>query len=294
MASNTLNDKKIRRKKQSQIAQIFSRLVKNKAALVGLIIFTVEVLLAVLAPLIIPYDYSSMNPVDRFMAPCVEHLFGTDNMGRDLFSRVIYGARYSLSIGIISTLASVFMGMVVGAVAGYFGGQVDNIIMRTLDVIQAIPALLLTIVIAAVLGQGAVVTIIAMAVGGIAGNARLFRASILNVRTQEYIEASRSINCSSFRIILHHIVPNALSPMIVSTTMSIAGSIVTAASLSFMGLGVQPPTPEWGALLSAGRADMRQYPYLVLFPGLAIMVTVLCLNLLGDGLRDALDPKLKD
>lgn len=281
-------------KKRSQIVDVFLRLLHNKAAVLGLIIFIIELILAFAAPVIIPYDYAEMNPAIRYTKPCADHLFGTDNMGRDMLSRILYGARYSLTIGITSTLAGTFSGMVVGAIAGYFGGTVDNLIMRLLDVIQAIPGMLLTIVIASVMGTGATVTIIAMAVGGIAGNARLFRAAILNVRTQEYIEASQSINCSSARIIVHHIVPNALSPMIVSTTMGMGGSIVGAAGLSFMGLGVQPPVPEWGALLSSGRTDIRMYPYLVLFPGLAIMLTVFCLNILGDGLRDALDPKLKD
>ena len=283
-----------KKKKNSMALQVFKRLIKNKTALVALIILLLEVLIAVLAPWIIPYDYAEINVVNRYIEPCAEHLFGTDNMGRDLFSRVIYGARYSLSIGMTANLLGVLIGMILGAVAGYFGGMVDNLIMRFLDILAAIPGMLLMIVMAATMGTGVPVTIIALAIGTAAGNARLFRASILNVRSAEYIEAAQSINCSTFRTIVKHITPNAFSPMIVSITMGVAGCIITSAALSFMGLGVQSPTPEWGALLSAGRADMRMYPYLVLFPGLAIMITVFCLNMLGDGLRDALDPKLKN
>ena len=273
--------------------QIFRRLLKNKSAMIGLSIFTVEVIIAILAPMIIPYDYASGIVKDRFMGPCIQHLFGTDNMGRDLLSRVIYGSRYSLTIGVLSTLLGMLLGMFMGAVSGYFGGIADSVIMRILDILQSIPGMLLNIVLAAVMGTGVPVTIIALAIGTTAGCARMFRATILNVRTAEYIEASQSINCSKLRIILHHIVPNAISPMIVLATMGTANAIVNAAALSFIGLGVQAPTPEWGALLSAGRESMRLYPYLVIFPGLAIMITVISLNMLGDGLRDAMDPKLK-
>lgn len=281
-------------KREGEVAQILRRLKKNKAAMAGLYIFIFEIIVALLAPYIIPYDFAYADPIDRFMSPCAAHIFGTDSMGRDLFSRVLYGARYSLAIGVTATFLGNILGMAVGAIAGYFGGATDNAIMRTLDIIQAIPGMLLTVVIASVLGTGAVVTVIALAVGSIPSGARLFRASILNVRNQEYIEASRSIGCKTGRILLRHVVPNALSPMIVSTTMQVANSIVVCAALSFMGMGCQPPIPEWGALLNDGRNNMRMYPYLVIFPGAAIMLTVFCLNMLGDGLRDAMDPKLKD
>lgn len=281
-------------RKKAMSGQVLARLMKNKMAMFALIILIIEVIIAVIAPMIIPYDYASIDVLNRFASPSAAHLFGTDEMGRDLFSRVIYGSRYSLSIGVVATFLGVLFGMILGAVSGYFGGTVDNLIMRALDILQAIPGMLLMIVMAAVMGTGVPVTILALAIGNMAGNARLFRASILNVRSAEYIEASQSINCSTFRTIVHHVVPNAISPMLVSVTMSIAGCIVTAAALSFIGLGVQSPTPEWGALLSAGRTNMRMYPYLVIFPGLAIMITVFALNMLGDGLRDALDPKLKN
>lgn len=286
--------KKGKNKKQGMIRQVLSRLMKNKTAMFALIVIVFLVIIAFIAPWIVPYDYAAVNITDRYMAPCAQHLFGTDNMGRDLFSRVVYGTRYSLSIGFSATLLGTLLGMVLGAIAGYFGKSTDNIIMRGLDILQAIPGMLLMIVLAAVLGTGFTVTIIALSIGTAAGNARLFRASILNIRSMEYIEAAQSINCSTIKTIIRHIVPNALSPMIVSFTMGMAGNIVVAATLSFIGLGVQAPLPEWGALLSAARTDMRLYPYLVIFPGLAIMITVFALNMLGDGLRDALDPKLKN
>ncbi len=280
--------------KNSEAGQVLSRLRKNKTAMFALAIILIEILIAILSPLIIPYDISAVNISERYQFPSAAHWFGTDNMGRDLFSRLLYGGRYSLTIGFLATLFGTLLGMLLGAIAGFFGGTADNLIMRGLDILQAIPGMLLMIVLAAVLGTGVGVTIIALTIGAMAGNARLFRATILNIRSMEYIEASRSINCSSAKIILSHIVPNALSPMIVSMSMGMAGNIVVCAALSFIGLGVQAPTPEWGALLSASRADMRSYPYLVIFPGLAIMITVFALNMFGDGLRDAMDPKLKN
>jgi peptide/nickel transport system permease protein len=284
----------IKAKKQSEFVRIIKQMSKNKMAMFGLAILSTEIILAILAPYIIPYDYSHMDMINTFAKPSFQHPFGCDDMGRDIFSRILYGARYSISIGIISVGIGTFFGCTIGALAGYFGGQVDNIIMRLLDVIQAIPGMLLMIVISAVLGPGYFNTIIALSVGSISGMARLLRAQMLKERENEYIEAAQSINCSKFRIIVSHLLPNCISPMIVSATMGVAQMITIAAGLSFIGLGVQPPTPEWGAMLSAARQFIRQAPHLVYFPGLAIAVTVLALNLLGDGLRDALDPKLKN
>ena len=283
-----------RKRKESQLVAVLRRLSKNKMAMLGLFIFLIEVLLAISAQWIMPYDYAQINPREMLQTPSLAHLMGTDDMGRDIFSRLLYGARYSLGIGIVSLALGAWLGIIIGAIAGYAGGWVDNLIMRCLDIIQAIPGMLLMIAIAAVLGNGFFNTCVALAVGGIPGTARLLRASILNIRNMEYLEAAESINCSKFRLIAGHILPNAFSPLIVSFAMGVANSVVSAASLSFIGLGIQPPTPEWGAMLSAGRAYIRDYPHLVMFPGIAIMITVLALNLLGDGLRDALDPKLKD
>ena len=284
----------MKKSNQSQFAQIFFRLRRNKAAMLGLVIFLVGVLIAVFAPLIMTHDYAAMDVAARLQGPSAEHFFGTDELGRDLFSRVIYGSRYSLAIGVCAILLAAVIGVILGVIAGYFGGWVDNLIMRFLDVIQSIPALLLVIVIAAVLGTGFAMTVLALSVSYIPAIARLLRASILEVREQEYIEAAPSINCSKLQIIIQHILPNSFAPVIVNLTMGVAGCITASATLSFIGLGVRPPEPEWGALLTGGREFMRTCPYMVIFPGIAIMITVLALNLFGDGLRDAMDPKLRD
>ncbi len=280
-------------KKNSEFRRVLRQLMKNKLAVVGLVIFIVEVILAILAPYIIPYDYTAMDFSVTFSGPSAEHWFGCDDMGRDIFSRVLYASRYSISIGVLAVALGSVIGITIGSIAGFFGGQVDNILMRILDVIQAIPGMLLMIVISAVLGPGFINTVFALSISGISGSARMLRAQMMKERGSEYIEASQSINCSKFRTIFVHLLPNCISPLIVSTTMGVAQTITMAASLSFIGLGVQPPTPEWGSMLSAARQFMRQAPHLIIFPGLAIAVTVLALNLLGDGLRDALDPKLK-
>ena len=281
-------------RKNSEFLRVMKQLSRNKMAVVGLVILVIEIILAILAPVIAPYDYTQMDILNMFAPPSAQHIFGCDDLGRDIFSRILIGARYSLSCGILATLIGVVIGMAIGAVAGFFGGKVDNIVMRILDIIQAIPGMVMMIVMSAVLGPGFVNTIFAMAFGTIPGMARMLRAQMLKVRENEYIEASVSINCSKFRIIMDHLIPNCMSPMIVQATMGVAQTITTASGLSFLGLGVQPPIPEWGAMLSGARQFIRQAPHLVIFPGLAIAVTVLALNMMGDGLRDALDPKLKN
>jgi peptide/nickel transport system permease protein len=283
-----------RRNKQTEFARVRRQLTKNRLAMLGLFIILIEIILAVLAPVIIPYDYAKMDMSCVFETPSRVHFFGCDDMGRDIFSRVIYGSRYSLSIGIFGVAIGTCIGLIIGSIAGYFGGQVDNIIMRFLDIIQALPGMLLMIVISAVLGPGFFNTIIAMSIGSLPGIVRLLRAQILKERENEYIEACRAVNCGKLRVIISHLLPNCMSPVIVEATMGVAQTITVASALSFIGLGVKPPIPEWGAMLSAARQFIRQSPHLVFFPGLAIAVTVLALNLLGDGLRDALDPKLKN
>ena len=280
-------------KKQSEFVRVFKELAKNKTAMLGLIILIIEVILAILAPVIAPYDYTAMDIVAAQQGPTMAHWFGTDELGRDIYSRVLYGARYSISMGVLAVIISTTIGMTIGSIAGYFGGWVDNLIMRLLDIIQSLPAMLLSIVLSAVLGPGYFNTILALSVNGMPASARMLRAQMMKVRGNEYIEAAQSINCSKFRIIVRHMIPNSFSPNIVQATMAIAHMIVMAASLSFIGLGVQPPTPEWGAMLTGARQFIRQCPHMVIFPGLAIAVTVLAVNLMGDGLRDALDPKLK-
>ncbi|MCI8893343.1 MAG: ABC transporter permease [Lachnospiraceae bacterium] len=281
-------------RKNRPFVTTFRRLCRNKMAVIGMCISIFLVLVAVFAPLLMPYPYDQSDFAATFAKPSSAHLFGTDDLGRDILSRLIYGARYSLQIGIISVAGAMVGGILLGSIAGYFGGWVDDVTMRFLDIIQAVPGMVLSIAVSAVLGPGFGNCILALTIGMIPSFSRMMRASILNVQKMEYLEAATSINCNHLRIILRHVLPNALSPLIVQATMSVATAILIAASLSFIGLGVQPPEPEWGAMLSAGRGYFRDYPHLVWFPGITIMVAVLSLNMFGDGLRDALDPKLKD
>lgn len=285
--------RKSERKKESQIAAVFRRLSGNKSAICGLIIIVILAVSALLAPVLAPYGYDEIDVANAFQGPTAQHWFGTDNLGHDIFSRCLYGGRYSLMIGICTVTLSLIGGLILGSVSGYFGGLTDNVIMRFLDIIQSIPGQLLAIAVSAVLGTGLDKCVIALAIASCSGYARILRASIMSIRKSEYLEAAVSINCSNRRIIVRHILPNTISPLIVQATMGIASAILSAAGLSFIGLGVQPPTPEWGAMLSAGRTYIRDYSYMILSPGILIMLTVLSFNMLGDGLRDALDPKLK-
>lgn len=289
-----MTDQNKKRKKTSQFTEIMKRLAKNKGAMVGLVIIVLMGIIALLSPYITPYPYDKTDFSNIFAPFSKEHIFGTDQLGRDILSRLMYGGRYSLQIGIYSVAMAVTAGTIIGSIAGYFGGVADDVIMRILDIINSIPGLVLSIAVAAILGPGFSNCIIALAFGTTPAYARMIRASILNIRKMEYLEAATSINCSNARIIFRHVLPNAISPLIVMATMSVAQSILTAASLSFIGLGIQPPEPEWGAMLSDARDFLRQYPRLVLVPGVTIMTAVLSLNMLGDGLRDAMDPKLKD
>ena len=284
----------VRSRRQGQLGQVMHCLAKNKLAMLGLFVMIALIAVALLSPWITPYDYAATSKADRYALPSAQHWFGCDGMGRDIFSRILYGARASLWLGLMSTLVSTVIGVVLGSLVGYFGGWVDNVIMRLLDILQAIPGMLLSIAISAALGSGIGNTILALSIGGIPMTVRLLRGSILTVRKQEYIEAAEKINCSRLRVITSHILPNSIAPVIVSVTMGIGNTILQAASLSYIGLGVQPPTPEWGAMLSEGKVMITKYPHLCIFPGLAIMVVVLALNMLGDGLRDAMDPKLKN
>ncbi len=281
-------------KSEGQLRQVFHRLRKNKSAMVGMCIFAFVVLVAILAPVISPYGYADMDMSNTFCKPCLAHPFGTDNFGRDMLSRVIWGARYSVSLGVCSVLLGLVAGVVLGLLAGYYGGWIDFIIMRFCDIWQSIPGMLMTIVVCSVLGTGWLNTVLALSIGQIPGGVRMIRAQLLSLREQEFIEAEHAINCPAWKLMFKHMLPNAISPMIVSTTMAVGGMIMASASLSYLGVGVQPPTPEWGALITAGREYMRNSGYLMLFPGLAIAITIFSLNLFGDGLRDAMDPKLKN
>ena len=279
---------------KSQLGQIFSRLCQNKAAVLGMVVLLILLFCSIFARVIAPYDYAAQDLASKFQGPSLSHLFGTDNLGRDIFSRVVYGARISLIVGLSSVCLAAFLGVILGAVSGYYGNVCDNIIMRAMDILLAIPNLLLAISIAATLGNGLGNLILAIGIGSAPGYARIVRASILSLKDQEFIEATRSIGGNDFQIIFHHILPNCLAPIIVQMTLGVATAILSTASLSFIGLGIAPPTPEWGSMLSAGRQFIRDAWYVVTFPGLAIMITIFGLNLFGDGLRDALDPKLKN
>jgi ABC-type dipeptide/oligopeptide/nickel transport system permease subunit len=280
-------------KREGLFLQTIKRLLKNRFALVGMGMVIGLVVLCAAAPFIAPYTYAEMDLSLMNSSPSLKHLFGTDALGRDLLSRLLYGGCYSLFLGFFSSTSSCIVAIIFGCIAGYFGNIADNIILRICDIVQAIPGILLSIVISAVLGPGYFNTILAVVVGGIPSTVRLVRAQVISIRSEEYLEAALTVDCGPIRIMFRHILPNILSPIIVGFTMGIGRTIMVAASLSFIGLGVPPPTPEWGALISEGRDYFRNYPWQILFPGLAIFITVLGINIFGDGLRDALDPKLK-
>lgn len=282
------------KKKETLLRITFRRLAKDRMAQVGFILMVIILLSATLGSIFAPYDYTAIDLTNRFQSPSLEHLFGTDDMGRDIFSRMMVGARYSLSIGVITVAISATVGILIGAICGFYGGLADTIIMRIIDIFQAVPRLVLAIAIGAAMGPGFKNCILALSISGVPSFVRMTRASVMNIRNMEFLEAASAINCTDPRILFRHVLPNAISPMIVQMTMGIATGIISASSLSFVGLGVQPPEPEWGAMLSAGRSFIQDYPYLTMCPGLVIMVTVLALNMIGDALRDALDPKLKD
>ena len=281
-------------KKRSNLGEIWHRLKKNKFAVVGMVIVIIVILVAIFAPLLAPYRYDTQDLLASYAKPSREHLLGTDKFGRDTLSRLIWGSRNSMIMGLGCVALGTVCGLTIGSIAGYFGGKVDNIIMRIMDVFSCVPMLLMCVVIAAILGASVRNAIIAIAISTTPSCARLIRANILTVREKEFIEAARAIDGKAPHIILKHVLPNAIAPTIVSTTMNIGNSIIQGATLSFIGLGAQPPLAEWGAMLSEGRNVMRDHMELVLLPGLCIMITVLAFNLLGDGLRDALDPRLKN
>ena len=291
---NTSKTAQLIYKRRSQSAEIWRRFKKSKTAIIGLIMLSVLVLLARFADVITPYDAEKSDAANRLQLPSWEHLFGTDELGRDIFTRIAMGTRISLLVGIVSVTVSAVGGIILGSLAGYYGGKVDTLIMRFVDIWMAIPSLLLNITIVAVLGVGLQNVMIAIGISSIPGYCRTIRASILSIKSSDFIEASKACGASDLYLIATHIIPNSLAPLIVQATLRMGASILVCASMSFMGLGVVPPTPEWGAMLSTGRSFLRDYPHLCTFPGAAIMYTVLAMNLLGDGVRDALDPKLKN
>ena len=282
-----------RSKPQSEWRIVMRQLRRNRTAMIGGVILALEILLAIAAPIVAPYDPLKQNPRAALQAPSREHLMGTDDTGRDLFSRVIWGARISLRVGIISVLIGGGIGIALGVIAGFRGGWLDNVIMRCMDLLLAFPGILLALGIIAILGPGLTNVMLAVGISSIPGYTRVARGSTLALREREFVTSARSIGAKDGRIMLRYILPNVLPPLVVLATLGIAGAILTAAGLSFIGLGAVPPTPEWGAILTLGRKYINQAWWYTTFPGLAIMITVLGINMLGDALRDALDPKLR-
>ena len=267
------------------------QLKKNKIAIIGLIIIISLAFIALFAPFIAPHDPIEQNLDKRLLTPCREYPMGTDDLGRCLLSRIIYGTRVSLKLGVIVVGIITVIGVTLGLISGYYGGIVDEIIMRLVDVVLAFPGIILALAVAGALGPGLFNVMLALAMVGWTGLARVVRGSVLSIKEKEFVESARALGCSDLHIMTRHILPNVMAPVIVLATLDMAFIILAAAGLSFLGLGAQPPTPEWGSMLNSGRAFMRTAPHLTTYPGLAIMVTVLAFNFLGDGLRDALDPR---
>ncbi len=280
-------------KSRSQGAEIWHRLKKSKTSMISLGFIIVLFLAVIFADFITPYDYAGIDLRNVMSFPSQEHIMGTDQYGRDLFTRILYGGRVSLLVALLATVISIVAGGVIGATAGYFGGWYDTVVMRIMDVFMAIPGLLMAITVAAALGTGMINTAIAIAISNIPSLSRIMRSSVLLLREQEYVEAAEAFGSSNARIIWKHIVPNTLAPIIVQATLSIGSAILNIAGLSFIGLGIEPPTPEWGSILSNSMDQIMSFWPLIVFPGLMIALTMLAFNLLGDGLRDAMDPRLK-
>lgn len=294
VANNPVEGGEVVFKKKSQLKEIWRRFRKNKTAMIGLAVLVVLLALTLGAELIIPYEAGiQQNLVNRNQSPSAEHWFGTDAYGRDLFARCIHGARYSLGIGLAATFTSLLIGLFFGSTVAYWGGVYESVVMRLLDVFAAIPSVLLALSIVAALGPSVINIIIAITITRMGANVRIVRSSVMPISNMDYVEAANAGGTSDFRIIMKHILPNALGPILVQTTMSISMIILQVSSLSFLGLGISAPTPEWGVLISEARQVMRLYPTQMIFPGLFIIFTALSFNLVGDGLRDALDPKLK-
>ena len=284
---------KNRRRKKSRFTETWRRLKKNRLAMVGLAIIIFLILSAVLAPILAPYDPAAQDLMNSLQYPGSSHWMGSDNYGRDIFSRIIYGGRISLLVATMSVAIGLVLGGLLGSTAAFFGGVYENIIMRAMDILLAIPPFLLAISISASIGSGVMNTAIAIGIATCPSFARVIRASILSLREEEYVEAAILCGLSKFKIILKHLIPNSMAPIIVQATLRIGDAILSIASLSFIGLGVQPPTPEWGSMLNYGREFIRTFWPICTFPGVAIVITMIAFNVLGDGLRDALDPRLK-
>jgi peptide/nickel transport system permease protein len=292
MTSEPIADQFIPRRSRGLFRDAVRRLLVSWNGRVGLAVVLLTILIGVGAPIVDQYEPRTDSNLEiARQSPSVEHPFGTDRLGRDVFRRIVHGTRISLTVGVIVVLAAGTAGTLLGLSAGYFGGQLDTVIMRLMDVLLAFPAILLAIAIVAVRGPGLTNTMVAVAVVGIPGYARVTRSMVLSIRERDYVQAAHMIGARDARIVLRHILPNSLSPLIVQATLGVGGAILFAAALGFLGLGAQPPSPEWGAMIGDGIPFLRESPHMVFFPGMAIMISVLGFNLLGDGLRDALDPQ---
>lgn len=286
---------RVGKRHNSQMYDAMRRLVQNKAAVLGFIIILIMILLAVFADVLFDYEevVIKQNPMEMCQSPSMKHPFGTDEHGRDILARVVHGTRVSLTIGFTATIMASFFGGIIGAISGFYGRHVDMMISRIMDMLMAIPGTLLAIAIVAALESSMQNLILALTISSIPKFARITRGAVMTVKDSEHIEAARAIGARNATIIVHHVLPNCLAPILVELTISISFAILTISGLSFLGLGVQAPRPEWGAMLASSRTYIRDYSYMTFFPGLAIMLTILAFNLLGDGLRDALDPRLK-
>jgi ABC-type dipeptide/oligopeptide/nickel transport system permease subunit len=303
-AIQKLEDKKKanhgQKKRTSPVMEAWLRLIRNKTAIIGLVILVLLVLVAIFAPLICPYGYDEVNMADKMLTPCLKHPFGTDQLGRDMFTRCIYGTRITLPVAVLAVTVAVLVGGTIGVIAAYFGGTVDNLLMRFVDIWGSIPGIMLAIAIVAVFSgeesstfQREMAIVAGLSMGAVPNMARTFRGAIFTVIDSDYVESSRAMGASHLRIMLKHLLPNAVGPVILAIVGLLGVEVLCVSALSFVGIGITPPTPEWGALLSAGRQYLSTASYLCLFPGVMIMLAVLGFNLLGDGLRDALDPRLK-
>ena len=281
-------------KKPGSLPYVWKGISKNTGAMIGLTVLCLIIVMSFVSPYIMKYDYAKVNMRERYAALSWEHPFGCDELGRDIMSRVLYGARFTLLIGFGAVIIAAVLGVFIGSVAGYFGGKLDAVLMRVLDILQTFPGLVSAIAVATVLGPGLLNCILAIAISFMPQFARLIRANILAIRGSEFIEAAALINCSTGRIILRHLIPNTMSPLIVQFSLMVAHAGLTASTLSFLGLGVKDPMPEWGSMIASARNYIRDSPHMVLIPGLFIMMTILSLNLVGDAIRDALDPRLRD
>lgn len=283
------------KKTGGQAKLIWIRFRKNKLAMIGLVVIALMLVAVLSAPLYMDYDRAIKQSImEAFQSPSAEHIFGTDQFGRDLFARIIYGGRISLCAGLVTVGISFVMGLLLGGAAGYFGGKVDMIIMRFCDMIMALPALLTAMCIVAALGQGLMKMLIALSVAQIPRESRTVRAAVMRLRNQEFIEAAKCCGTSNARILYKHIIPNVFGPLMIGVMMGLGNTILSIASLGFLGIGIASPTPEWGTIISENQANLMYYPHLGIIPGIFIMVSVLSLSFIGDGLRDALDPKMKN